>query len=67
MLLFASCETCPPTVEVELDWPVFPDPSDKVEMVDGEVRMSLDYWMDIAAYAVMVDRVKDIVGDMIER
>ena len=66
-LLFASCVTCPPTVTTELDWPDFPDPTGEVTMEDGVVSMSLDYWMAIAAYAVAVQRVRDIVGEEIER
>jgi len=56
-----------PTVTTELDWPDFPDPTGEVTMADGVVSMSLDYWMQIASYAIAVQRVRDIVGDEIER
>jgi len=67
LLLSVSCTTCPPTVEVPLDWPDFPDPTGEVELVDGVVTMSLDYWLEVAAYVVKVDRVRAVVGETLER
>ena len=67
LLAFASCATCPPTVSIELEWPEFPDPTDVVTMEAGVVSLPLDYWLEIAAYAVAVDRVRTIVGESIER
>ena len=66
LLAFVSCETCPPTIEVPLEWPDFPPP-DAVELTDGVVSMPLEYWLEVAAYAVAVDRVRTIVGDTLER
>jgi len=66
-LLFVSCQSSVPTVKTELDWPTFPDPTGHVTMADGVVTLDLEYWMAIATYAVAVQRVRDIVGEEIER
>jgi len=38
-----------------------------VTLEDGTVRMPLDYWVAIAAYAVAVERVRAIVGEEIRQ
>jgi len=67
LLALTSCVHCPPTVEIPLEWPDFPPPPDTVAMDDGVVSMPLEYWLEVAAYAVAVDRVRTIVGDTLER
>ena len=66
MLLFASCASCPDPVVIPIDWPDFPAP-EEVTLEDGTVRMPLDYWVAIAAYAVAVERVRAIVGEEIRQ
>lgn len=51
----------PDPVKVEITWPVFPDPKDQVTLKDGVVTMPLSYWLQIANYAVDVEKVKNIL------
>ena len=65
--LCVSCASCPERVEVPLDWPEFPAPGDDVILAEHSVIMSLEYWEAITVYAVQVARVREIVGETIER
>ena len=69
ILLSLSCTTCPPPVEIPVDWPTVPDPGDAVVMApDGvTVNVPLEYWLSLVRYIVSIERVREIVGEMIQR
>ena len=47
-------------VKIDLVFPVFPEPAGQATYDDetGIVSMPLDYWLQIAEYAIEVDEVK---------
>lgn len=64
MLQLTSCQSSPQVVtEVEtvvppLTFPTPPDPAGFVEVVDGEVIVSIDWWIRLAEYMLDVDATR---------
>jgi len=50
-----GCRSTPTQVKppaVVIEWPAFPDPTDKVSTVDGVTTMSAEYWLAVAQYVI---------------
>lgn len=62
-LLLTSCVT-QPDAQIEyvlppaLEWPIFPDPTGHVEVIDSGLLVDFDYWVRIADYVVDVDALR---------
>lgn len=71
-LLLTSCASSPEIVTETIapppiEWPYFPDPSDRVTVHDdGTVTMDADYWVAIAEYAIDVNATRMIYEDFRE-
>lgn len=66
-MLLTSCESCPPAIEVPVDWPAVPDPGELVVLEGETVSMPLDYYLALVRYFVAIERVREIVGETVKK
>jgi hypothetical protein len=62
-LLLTSCPSVPPVkpVEVDITFPVFPDPAGIVRLNEScQVVMPLSYWLLIVEYKIEVDTAETL-------